>query len=733
MVVEAAAAYSGQPLASFEVQARGTALAETNGADGRSELSRLAPGRYAVTVRAAGFLPERASVDVLAGTTATLSVMLVEAVAQLDELIVTASRYDVADGVQPSATYFSRDEVENLPLLGDDTLRVTQRLPGVTGNGLSARPLMRGGAADEVAVLLDGVRLAEPYHLRDFQSVFSSVDQRIVDRVVVHAGGFPAEYGDALSGLVVVEPREPAALAHELGLSVLYTSLLSSGTFADGRASWLVSGRDSNLDRVLADELGEPAYWDVFVRVGVDLGAKHRLVLGGLGFRDDVRLTGDDGADDRERATSDIDSRQAWLKVDSDWTDRLSSTTWLYSTSVTSRRQADVADLDELVGTVDDRRALDALAVRQRWQYAPTDRQLLRFGFETERREADYSYASAADRRGLLATVGGPASLSRNHALAADSDSYALHVEDRVRLNDRFIADLGLRWDRQTHLPAATDDRFSPRLSLLVRLDGRTDVRISHGRFFQAESLLDLPIEDGVTEFRPAQRAVHSIVSVERRLAGSIALRGEWYRKRTRQVRPRFENLYDPLVVAPELRSSRVLVAPERAEADGLELTVSGESPVSWWFGLSLANADDRVAGAAVPRSWDQDRGANAGVTWAAGRWIVSAAATVHRGWPLTELAVTTTAAGERVAVAGPRNAARNPSVRRLDVRLTRDFALGDTSLRFSAEIQNLTDRVNACCLAYEPAVLPDGSPTLLREARGQGGITGNVGLLWQF
>jgi outer membrane receptor protein involved in Fe transport len=302
-----------------------------------------------------------------------------------------------------------------------------------------------------------------------------------------------------------------------------------------------------------------------------------------------------------------------------------------------------------------------------------------------------------------------------------------------VQLTERFIVDLGVRWDRHSHLPSATDDRFSPRASLLLRVNERTDVRLSHGRFFQAESLLDLPVEDGVTEFRRAQRAVHSVVSVERRLAGSIALRGEWYRKRTRNVRPRFENLFDPLVVAPELRSSRILVAPQRAEADGLELTVSGEAPVSWWFGLSLANADDVIADVLVPRSWDQERGANAGVTWPAGRWIVSAAASAHRGWPVTELAVVTTASGERIAVAGPRNSVRNPSVRRLDVRLSRDFALGDTSLRFSAEIQNLTNRVNACCLAYEPTVLADGSLSLLREERGQGGITGNVGLLWQF
>jgi hypothetical protein len=411
----------------------------------------------------------------------------------------------------------------------------------------------------------------------------------------------------------------------------------------------------------------------------------------------------------------------------------LSSSTWLYATSVNSRRRADVADLAELVGAVNDRRTLDANAVKQRWEYAPTKRQLLRFGFEGERREAEYSYAGVADRRGLLATIAPSTLLARAYAFAVDADSSALHFEDRIQLTDRFIADVGLRWDRQSQLPAAADERFGPRLSLLVRLNARTDLRLSHGRFFQAESLLDLPVEDGVTDFRPAQRAVHSIASIEHRLAGSISLRAEWYRKRTREPRPRFENLFDPLVVAPELRASRILVMPERAEADGLELTVSGEIPVPWWFGLSLANADDTVAGAGVPRSWDQDRGANAGVAWSAGPWTVSAAAILHRGWPATEVSVVTDAAGERVAVVGQRNAIRLPDVRRLDVRVGRDFALGSTSLRFSAELQNLTDRANACCLAYEPATLANGVSTLVRDERRQGGITGNIGLLWRF
>ena len=438
------------------------------------------------------------NVEVVAGASRELVAALVESAPKLDEVVVTASRYEMSNTAEPSTTFFSRDDIETLASLGADTLRAAHRLPGVANNQYSARPYVRGGATNELAVLLDGVRLVEPYHLRDFQAVFSAIDQRIIDNVAVHAGGFPAAYGDALSGLMVIEPREPTELAHELGLSALYTSVLSSGTFADGRVSWLASGRDSNLDRVLAEHLGDPEYSDVFVRVGVDLGPKHRLVIGSLAFSDDIVMTLQDEPENRDEADDDTDSRQAWLKLDSVWTDRLSSSTWLQTTELTSRRRETVADLDEIVGTVDDARGLDSVGVKQAWQYEPSERQLLSFGIEAEASDADYQYASVADRRGLLATLGGTAPPSRAIALAPSGDSYGLFVEDRVRFTDRLIADLGLRWDRQNYLPPGVDSQFSPRASLLYRIGSKTDLRLSHGRFFQPEGLLELQVEDGV-------------------------------------------------------------------------------------------------------------------------------------------------------------------------------------------------------------------------------------------
>ena len=565
VVLQAQAAYAGSAIADFTVEIDPPNGASVASVAGVVELGELAAGRHALTVRAQGFLPERLNVDVVAGASRELVAALVESAPKLDEVVVTASRYEMSNSAEPSTTSFSRDDIETLASLGADTLRAAHRLPGVANNQYSARPYVRGGATNELAVLLDGVRLVEPYHLRDFQAVFSAIDQRIIDNVAVHAGGFPAAYGDALSGLMVIEPREPTELAHELGLSALYTSVLSSGTFADGRVSWLASARESNLDRIVPEHLGDPEYSDVFVRVGVDLGPKHRLVIGSLAFSDDIVMTLQDEPENRDEANDDMDSRQAWLKLDSVWTDRLSSSTWLQTTALKSRRRETVADLDEIVGSVDDARELDSVGVKQAWQYEPSERQLLSFGIEAETSDADYAYTSVADRRGLLATLGGTAPPSRAMALAPSGDSYGLFVEDRVRFTDRLIADLGLRWDRQNYLPPGVDSQFSPRASLLYRIGSKTDLRLSHGRFFQPEGLLELQVEDGVGAFSRAQSAAHSIVSVEHRFAGTLVLRAELYRKTTQHVRPRYENLFDPLVLIPELRASRALVAPERS------------------------------------------------------------------------------------------------------------------------------------------------------------------------
>ena len=413
-------------------------------AGGRAELTDVAVGRHTITVRAPGYLTERAPLTVAAGVTTEVAVTLVEAAPPLEEITVVASRYAVVSDVAPSGRFFSRDDIESLSDLGDDVMRVAHRLPGIAATEFSGRSHVRGGVSDEMTVVLDGVELIEPFHLRDYQAVFSAIDPRVVSGVQVYSGGFPAPYGDALSGLTVIDVREPSdALHHELGLSFLQTSALSSGRFHDDRASWLFSVRRGNVDRLLNEDLGEPSYRDAFLRVAVELNDKHELSVNGITFDDDIVAIPANGPEQRERGDSETDAVQLWLKVASAWTPRLGSTSWLYSNDLEAFRRGSIDDPLEIVAHADDERSLHSTGVKQQWALDLTNHRLT-WGFDAERLDAAYEYSSAVDNRGVLATldIGVPSGVHRV-SIAPQGDSYVAYFSDRIRLAPRFVAEIG--------------------------------------------------------------------------------------------------------------------------------------------------------------------------------------------------------------------------------------------------------------------------------------------------
>ena len=135
-------------------------------------------------------------------------------------------------------------------------------------------------------------------------------------------------------------------------------------------------------------------------------------------------------------------------------------------------------------------------------------------------------------------------------------------VAARWRVTDAVTSEVGLRWDNQTYDQVDGGTQLGPRVNLLYDLSPETQVRASWGRFFQAQGISELQVEDGIDTFFPAQRADHFILSLEHAFDGRISARVEAYYKDYEELKPRFENLFDPLVVLPELQTDRVEVAP---------------------------------------------------------------------------------------------------------------------------------------------------------------------------
>ena len=245
---------------------------------GIQQIPEVTADTYLVTVGAAGYRTVEREVRVRPGQNTELKVELDPARPEIENITVSASRYEISRDISTSRFDIDRTSIETLPDLGNDPLRATHRLPGAAASGASARSHFRGGDEAETGIILNGQKLFDPFHVRDYQNIFSTVDSRAIDGVEVYTGGFPVQYGDRLSGVVLMESLELTRPRHtEIGVSVFNTSFLTAGRNADSTSDWLFSARRGNLDLVIDKKFGLPRYYDIFSQFSTWLTPDTRL------------------------------------------------------------------------------------------------------------------------------------------------------------------------------------------------------------------------------------------------------------------------------------------------------------------------------------------------------------------------------------------------------------------------------------------------------------------------
>lgn len=657
----------------------------------------------------------------------------------IETVVVAASRYEISRDISTSQFALDRRTIQDMPDVGEDPIRVTQRLPGTAASGTSAVAHFRGGEASEIGIMLNGQWLFDPFHIRDYQSIFSAIDARAIEGVEVYTGGFPVRYGDRMSGLVLMDSLDSEKSRHnEIGLSVFNTSLLAAG--ADNDRSWLFSARRGNLDLVIDPKFGQPSYFDAFGEYTFEITPNMRLSVNALYADDQVKLVLETDPAEREQVASDTSNAQLWLRLDSSWSPTLASSTVLSMVDYSNVREGYANDPEKLIAAVTDERDVSQFALRQDWVWSPSKRHRTQWGIHVAYGEANYSYAGSAEYFGLQAIyLNQQAELSRSLVADPKGGSYAMYVSDRWRLSQRAVLEWGLRWDDQTYTDLSSDSQLSPRLNMMFRPWEKTELRFSVGRYHQSQAVHSLQIEDGITNFWPAQRADHLIVGLKHLTESNTAIRLEAFQKDIRDVRPRFENLYDPLSLMPELAADRVRLDPSRAKARGVELSADRTLDAwSWWATYTWSKVTDRIDGRDVPRSWDQRHAAQGGFAWNNEVWNFSAAASIHSGWPRTNLALVgqgLDADGEPifVAVPGPRNEFRHPTFASVDVRLSREFKVRRGSLLAFVEISNLFNRRNVCCIDWDLEEDELGNESLEYSHDYWLPLLPAIGVLWEF
>jgi len=644
----------------------------------------------------------------------------------LPEVVVTSSLHRLEYTQSGTHTYLDRELATRIPSAAEEVVRITSRLPGTASGGISTRNHIRGGEVNEVLFLLDGHRLYEPYHLKDFQSVATIVNSSAIDGIDFYTGAYPARFGDRMSGVINMSLREPQkAVETELSLSFFNTSVLSLGTFGDSsQGDWLFAARRGNLDLiadVINPDIGSPDYNDFLLHGGWEFGQRTQFSANLLISNDKLVLADSDRG---ESASATYENRVLWLKWHAEWSDRLRSET-VVSVSQISNRRVGTLDLPQIVsGSLDESREFDAFGLKQDWTYVASQNWMLSFGVEGKHQDADYRFSStkvvAAPFDQILDNV--PLQV-RRFDLLPEGAQYSAYLEARWQARPNLIIDAGLRWDQQSYTSAENDAQSSPRLSVLYRAGERTELRLGWGQFSQAQEINELQVSDGVGTFFRAQRAEHVVANLKHRFANDINVDISYYRKSFRTVRPRFENAFNSLTLLPEIQFDRYRIDPVSADATGAELMVSeGDAGqrLFWWFGYTWSEVRDKTPDQKIARSWDQTHTVKAGLSWRWRKWDLSVAGEVHTGWPKTEL------------VDLDLNSARYSVFHTLDARVSREFDVRRGDLTVFLEVSNLYDRDNPCCTEYSVITTATGPELAGREAHWLP-LVPSLGIIWRF
>jgi outer membrane receptor for ferrienterochelin and colicin len=198
---------TGEPLIGASVIVDGTELGNATDLNGQYQIINIPPGKYSVTSSYTGYNDQRVTdVLIFQDNVVTVDFKLAATVVDLGiKIDVTADKWRP---VNRTATNVERlitsEDFKRLPVTSLAELVGLQA--GVSQSRSGGWTHIRGGRFDDVAYLVDGVAAQDALVGTLWSSPKPTTDA--LQSVVVITGGFDAEYGSAMSGIIKAVTKE---------------------------------------------------------------------------------------------------------------------------------------------------------------------------------------------------------------------------------------------------------------------------------------------------------------------------------------------------------------------------------------------------------------------------------------------------------------------------------------------------------------------------------------------
>ena len=382
----------------------------------------------------------------------------------LNAVTVSAGQYGTGEG-EKAVVLNSLDVVTTAGSLGDINAAM-QTLPGTASNGESGRLYVHGGSSSETGTYIDGILVHEPYtSSTPNMAVRGRFNPFMFSGTSFSTGGYSAEYGQALSSVLVLNTRD---IPEESSLNI---SLMTIGADLAGTERWengaLTFGANYTNLKPYMLIIPQNYEWDHEPEAyGAELSFRQKTKGKGLfkiyASADNTRMSQYQplfGSDELQKV--DLENRNRF--VNANWKGMLNGK-WILKTggSFTMNTNAyglEHSDLSENLNGAH----LKALAIHE---FRPTSH--LKTGTE-------YFYREYSQRYGLKESTGDSTIGFSDHKLSAFSE-FEHYFSNKLA----FVA--GLRLERGSYLNLLT---LSPRLSMAYEIRPDQQLSMAWGIYHQ--------------------------------------------------------------------------------------------------------------------------------------------------------------------------------------------------------------------------------------------------------
>jgi len=195
---------SGEPIPGATIRVVGTDIATQTDADGEYYIINLPAGTYALTVSVIGFATiEKENVRVLLDLTTPVDFAIEQVEIPLKGKIkVYAQSPPIQKDLTASRTTVTSDQISYIP----NALSVQNIISNMAGTVVDRdnNIHVRGGRNGQVSYFFDGYSIQDPFVGRAGMRISPDA----IEEVNLTSGGFPAEYGEALSGIVTAVSKD---------------------------------------------------------------------------------------------------------------------------------------------------------------------------------------------------------------------------------------------------------------------------------------------------------------------------------------------------------------------------------------------------------------------------------------------------------------------------------------------------------------------------------------------